>query len=77
MDTNEPIEEPLAEDEVVDESAASAEAPAGGASPSASEPGGEQRKLLLSLEKVLRSYRLYEARGTQYDAHVNELASHA
>jgi hypothetical protein len=33
-----------------------------------------QRKLVLSLEKVLRSYRLYEARGRQYDAHVNELA---
>jgi len=46
-------------------------------SPAAIEQGGEQRKLLLSLEKVLRSYRLYEARGTQYDAHVNELASHA
>jgi len=41
------------------------------------EHGSEQRKLLLSLEKVLRSYRLYEARGTQYDSHVNELASHA
>ena len=36
-----------------------------------------QRKLILSLEKVLRSYRLYEARGTQYDAHINELADHA
>ena len=36
-----------------------------------------QRKLILSLEKVLRSYRLYEARGTQYESHVNELASHA
>jgi len=36
-----------------------------------------QRKLVLSLEKVLRSYRLYEARGRQYDAHVNELAGHA
>ncbi len=36
-----------------------------------------QRKLILNLEKVLRSYRLYEARGTQYEAHVNELAGYA
>jgi len=36
-----------------------------------------QRKLILSLEKVLRSYRLYEARGTQYEAHVMELAGQA
>jgi len=36
-----------------------------------------KRKLILNLEKVLRSYRLYEARGTQYEAHVNELAGHA
>ena len=32
-----------------------------------------QRQLLLNLEKVLRSYRLYEARGTQYEAHVNDV----
>jgi hypothetical protein len=36
-----------------------------------------QRKLVLNLEKVLRSYRLYEARGAQYEAHVNELAGQA
>jgi len=36
-----------------------------------------QRQLILNLEKVLRSYRLYEARGVQYEAHVNELAGQA
>ncbi len=36
-----------------------------------------RRKLILNLEKVLRSYRLYEARGIQYEAHVNELAGQA
>ncbi|MBJ95746.1 MAG: hypothetical protein CMP23_14895 [Rickettsiales bacterium] len=36
-----------------------------------------QRKLLLNLEKVMRSYRLYEARGNQYEAHLNELSGQA
>jgi hypothetical protein len=34
-------------------------------------------KLILSLDKAFRSYRLYEARGAQYEAHVREMASQA
>jgi len=34
-------------------------------------------KLISSMEKAFRSYRLYEARGPQYEAHVRELASQA
>jgi hypothetical protein len=34
-------------------------------------------KLILSLDKAFRSYRLYEARGPQYEAHVREMASQA
>ena len=43
------------------------------------DPGilASHQQLILNLEKVLRSYRLYEARGTQYEAHVNELAGYA
>jgi len=44
---------------------------------SSAESLATRRKLILNLEKVLRSYRLYEARGTQYEAHVNELAGQA
>lgn len=34
-------------------------------------------KLISSVEKAFRSYRLYEARGAQYEAHVREMASQA
>jgi len=34
-------------------------------------------KLISSMEKAFRSYRLYEARGPQYEAHVREFASQA
>jgi len=34
-------------------------------------------KLISSMEKAFRSYRLYEARGPQYEAHVREMASQA
>ncbi len=34
-------------------------------------------KLISSVEKAFRSYRLYEARGSQYEAHVREMASQA
>ena len=34
-------------------------------------------KLIASMEKAFRSYRLYEARGPQYEAHLRELASQA
>jgi len=34
-------------------------------------------KLISSTDKAFRSYRLYEARGPQYEAHVRELASQA
>lgn len=34
-------------------------------------------KLISSMDKAFRSYRLYEARGAQYEAHVREMASQA
>jgi len=34
-------------------------------------------KLISSTDKAFRSYRLYEARGPQYEAHVREMASQA
>ncbi|MEC8193430.1 MAG: hypothetical protein VX127_11890 [Myxococcota bacterium] len=34
-------------------------------------------KLISSVEKAFRSYRLYEARGAQYESHVREMASQA
>jgi len=42
-------------------------------------PGNAQLldKLISSMDKAFRSYRLYEARGAQYEAHVREMASQA
>ena len=34
-------------------------------------------KLVASMDKAFRSFRLYEARGPQYEAHVREMASQA
>jgi hypothetical protein len=46
---------------------------------SSPEPGNAQLldKLISSMDKAFRSYRLYEARGAQYEAHVREMASQA
>jgi hypothetical protein len=43
------------------------------------EPASPARldKLISSTDKAFRSYRLYEARGPQYEAHVREMASQA
>lgn len=46
---------------------------------SSNEPSTNQQldKLITSMDKAFRSYRLYEARGPQYEAHVREMASQA